>query len=358
MASNASLEFIAAQTKYDAATSDEERLIALQQMKSTAPSHKGAENLRAEINRKISALKSNIERQKTQVAKKGSTQSLSIKKDGIGQVVILGLPNTGKSTLLNKLAGKDVAQVLPYAFSTIEPVPAMMNYDGTQIQLVEVPAIIAGSSTGKANGKELISIARSSDGLIILGSKEEQEIIKKELEASLIFLNRQRPPIEVKPSVFQGVQVAGKEKLKFPVDQLIGYLKSVGKANSTVIISGQIESLSQVSEAINESVVYKSAIFVNSYDVTDHSLIDLKDQIFLMLNKILVYTKKPGKEADLNDPLDLDKGSTLADLAVHLHKDFAKNLKSAKIWGSAKFPGQRVGPDYELKHKDIVEIII
>jgi uncharacterized protein len=356
MASNISIEFSVAQQKYDLATTNEEKLAALIEMKSTAPSHKGAENLRAEINRKISALKSTIERQKSVTAKKGSSTSLSIKKDGIGQVVIVGLPNTGKSTFLNKLVGKEVATVTNYGFACLEPTPAMMVYEGSKIQLVEIPALIEGAAKGKGNGKELISLVRSSDAVIVMGNKEEQEIIKKEFEESLIFLNRLRPPIEVKPSSFQGIQIAGKEKLKFGVDQLINFLKNAGKPNSTVLITGQINSIDEVVEAINESVVYRKALFVDSYQVTDHSLIDLKVQIFLMLDKILVYTKKPGKDAELNEPLDLDVGSTLSDLALHLHKDFAKNLKFAKVWGSTKFPGQRVGPDYVLKHKDIVEI--
>ena len=92
--------------------------------------------------------------------------------------------------------------------------------------------------------------------------------------------------------------------------------------------------------------------------VNDHSLVDVKDRLFLLLDKILVFTKKPGMEADMNDPLSLPRDSTVLDLAKILHKDFAKNLKFAKVWGSTKFAGQRVGPEYVLKNKDIVEIAV
>ena len=150
----------------------------------------------------------------------------------------------------------------------------------------------------------------------------------------------------------------GKEFLKFPEDQLVGYLKGTGFANSSVIISGTINSLTEVSEALNNSIVYKKMLCVNTRMITDHNLIDLRDQIFLLLDKILVYTKKPGKDVELNDPMSLAKGATLSILAENLHKDFANKLKFAKVWGSTKFPGQRVGPDYVLHHKDIVEISI
>ncbi len=358
MPSNVSLEFAEAQKKFYAATTDEERLVALMEMKSHAPSHKGAENLRSEINRKISNLKSSIERQKSISTKKGSAPTMYVKKDGIGQIAILGMPNTGKSWFLNKMVGKKVAEEATYEFSTFKPEPGMMPYEGGLIQLVELPAIVEGSASGKAQGREIISLARNSDALIILGTPEQQKIVSKELLESKIYLNRKRPPIDVKVSTFKGIQISGKEYLSFPVDQLIGYLKNIGFASSSVIITGKINSIQDVSDALNTSIVYKQCIFINSFELTEHKLVDLKDQIFLMLNKILVYTKKPGYEVDLKDPMALSKDSTLEDLAYYLHKDFAKKLKFAKVWGSTKFPGQRVGPDYILKNKDIVEISI
>lgn len=358
MPSNVSFEFSQAQKKYYESTTDEEKLVALQEMKSTAPSHKGAENLRSEINRKISALKSSMERQRTQQTKKGSAPSMYVKKDGIGQVSIVGLPNTGKSWLLNKLVGKEIAEVTEHPFSTYKPEPGMMSYEGGWIQLVELPAIVEGSSSGKAQGREIISLIRNSDAIIIVGNKIEQEVVVKELEKSKIFLNRTRPKIKVNASSFRGIQISGKKYLKFPIEQLIGYLKSSGFANSNVIVSGKINSLTEVSEALNNSIVYKKTLFINSREVTEHKLVDLRDQIFLLLDKILIYTKKPGKEVDRKDPMALRKGTTLADVAEHLHKDFASKLKFAKVWGSTKFPGQRVGPDYALKNKDVVEINI
>ncbi len=358
MPSNVSFEFAQAQKKFYEAKTDEERLTALIEMKSTAPAHKGAENLRAEINRKIAALKSSMERQRTIKSKKGSAPSMYVKKDGIGQISIVGLPNTGKSWLLNRLVGKEIAEVTDHGFSTFKPEPGMMPYEGGYLQIVELPALIEGSSQGKANGREIISLIRNSDAIIVVGNKKEQKIIADELEASQIYLNKTRPKIVVKSSSFRGIQISGKENLKFPKEQLISYLKSSGYANSNVIVSGKINSLQEVSEALNPSIIYRKTLFIDTRKVTDHSLVDLRDQIFILLDKILVYTKKPGKVVDKKDPMALKKGSTLGDVAKHLHKDFASKLKFAKVWGSTKFPGQRVGPEYVLKNKDVVEINI
>jgi hypothetical protein len=353
-------EFALAQKKYYAAVSPEEKLAALLEMKSQAPSHKGAENLRSDLNRKIAEMKSELEKSRVNSSKRGSASaSMYVRKEGTGQIVIVGLPNSGKSWLLNRIVEKQIAEVTPYPFATKEPVPAMFNYDGALIQIVELPAIIEGSSEGKAQGREVIGIIRNSDAvLFVVNSDEQKKIIVSELEKSFVYINKVRPPIFVKVSGFPGIQISGKDFLKFPVSQLEQYLKNSGYSNSQVIISGNINSLSEVAEAMNEKICYKRAIFVNPYSVTDHSLVDLKDQLFLLLDKILVFTKKPGFVADMKDPLSLQKGSTVFDVAKVLHKDFAKNLKFARVWGSAKFLGQRVGPDYELKNKDIVEIAI
>ena len=130
MVSNISVEYANAMKKLDSARTPEERLAALLEMKSWAPTHKGAENLRSDLNRKIAELRSEIERLKSSGTKKGSSSASSamyIKKEGVGQVVLVGLPNSGKSWLLNKLIGKEVTPVTPYPFATKEPAPAMLN---------------------------------------------------------------------------------------------------------------------------------------------------------------------------------------------------------------------------------------
>lgn len=360
MPSNVSLEYALAQKKFYAAKTPEEKLAALLEMKSAAPSHKGAENLRSDLNKRIAEMKSEIERSKAVAAKKGSASvSMYIRKDGTGQIVVVGFPNSGKSWLLNRLTGKELAEVTPYPFATKEPVPGMMEYDGALIQLVELPAIIEGSSDGKAQGREIIGVIRNADAILFASSsKEESAALTAELAKSYIYINKVRPPITVKNSSFPGIQISGKEFLGFAVEKLEQYLKNSGYSNAQVIISGKINSLAEVAEAMNEKISYKKAIFVNPRDVTDHSIVDLRDQMFLLLDKILVFTKKPGKEADMTSPLALARGASIIDLAKALHKDFARNLKFARVWGSTKFPGQRVGPEYVLKNKDIVEIAV
>lgn len=295
MPANVTIEFEDANNEYQQANSSEAKLAALQKMQRLAPSHKGGENLRKDISKKLSQLKKDIERKKTQEKKKGSGESIAVRKDGMGQVVIIGLPNSGKSTLLNKLTGIST-KVASYPFTTKTPAVGMMNYFGGKVQLVELPAIVEGSSAGKADGLKILSLARNADAIIIVAeSKDSEKIVEKEIMLSGISLNK--------------------------------------------------------NEKGNE---FKKSIVINAFEEND--LEKVKEKIFELLDKIIVYTKKPGGKADYDMPLGLPLNATVKDAAMHLHNDFDKRFRFARVWGSTKFPGQRVSKDFELKNKDIVEI--
>ena len=83
---------------------------------------------------------------------------------------------------------------------------------------------------------------------------------------------------------------------------------------------------------------------------------DLKLAIFHLLEIIRVYTKTPGQKPDMDDPIVLPIGSTLSDAATEVHKDFAANLKFARIWGSGKHDGVMAKRDHVLQDGDIIEL--
>jgi ribosome-interacting GTPase 1 len=85
---------------------------------------------------------------------------------------------------------------------------------------------------------------------------------------------------------------------------------------------------------------------------------ELKKEIYQILNIIRVYTKIPGKEPDLTEPVILKKGSTVEDVALSIHKDFVAKLRYAKIWGSGKFDGQMVKRDFFVNEGDVIELHI
>jgi hypothetical protein len=86
------------------------------------------------------------------------------------------------------------------------------------------------------------------------------------------------------------------------------------------------------------------------------NLDELRKEIYQILNILRVYTKTPGKEPDLTEPVILKKGSTVEDVALSVHKDFVAKLRYAKVWGSGKFDGQMVKRDYLVIEGDVIEL--
>jgi hypothetical protein len=352
MTTNAGPEYFVAQKKYQEATTPEQKLAALKEMLKYAPKHKSSENLIAEITYKIAKLKKEIEKQKEQQAKKGSGISFNIKKEGAGQIAIVGTPNSGKSYLLHRLTGIEV-EIADYPFTTTMPEIGMMNFKGALVQLVEVPAIIEGSSEGKANGTQLMSLIRNADAIILLyKTEEEKNTVIKELEKAKIIVGRKKPKITIQPSNTKGLAITGKNFLKIPQNELENILKGFGIHNATIILE-EPATQDKIKEVLDQGIEYKECLFLHTFNTFEDN--HLKEIIFKLLGKIIVYTKKPGKEADLEKPLVVKKGATITEIAEMVHKEIAKNLKYAKVWGSTKFPGQRVAKEYELKMGDIIE---
>ena len=91
-----------------------------------------------------------------------------------------------------------------------------------------------------------------------------------------------------------------------------------------------------------------------AWDVNTPRPNEMADKLFEVLDKVYVYTKKPGQDAS-TIPLVVPQGASVLDVGTLVHKDIVQNLKYAKIWGSAKFEGQRVAKDYMVQNGDIVE---
>lgn len=365
MPANVSYEFGVAQKKYDEAKTDEEKVIALQGMLSSAPTHKGSENLRRDISKRIADLKNKIEKRAAAVKKTG--RSVGIKKEGAGQVVIIGLANSGKSTFLTKFTNAKPV-IASYPYTTTKPEIGILNYGGALIQIVELPSFLE----SKEMANQLLSIVRSADAVIITVpdySKEQIDKIIKIVETQDIYITKRRPNIDLTKGQYLGITFINEQNLMIPKEKAIALLKDSGYRSHTVVL-GQKTNMEDLLLLMNPRAVYHPAIVVsmpfskNNQTLTTYKnlkIFDFKDEtkiteeIFKMVNKIIVYTKKPGQKADLSDPLVLEKGTTVTEAAKQIHKSISKDLKSAKVWGSTRFPGQNVSKNYILKDNDVVE---
>ncbi|MCK9293017.1 MAG: GTPase [archaeon] len=365
MPANVSFEFSIAQKKYDDAKTDEEKIVALQDMVSKAPGHKGAENLRKDLSRKLSSLKNKIEKQALTNAKR-SGNTINIKKEGAGQVVIVGLANTGKSTFLSEFTNSKPL-IAPYPYSTTKPEVGILNYGGALIQLVELPSFLENHDLTS----QIYSMIRTADLCILIiknGLISELETLIKIIESKDVFITKKKPKISFTKSDFLGISFINEQNLLVPKAQAIDFLRSSGFRSQNIILN-QKTTMEDLLLLVNPRASFVPTIIVSmpfarnikktkykDLDVFDFSQKEeIIEKIFELLEKVIVYTKKPGQKADKTEPLVLKKGETIVDAAKIIHKTIYKNLKSAKVWGSTKFPGQVVSKKYVLKNHDVVE---
>lgn len=386
MVTNLPAEARAKWVKVMEARTPQEKLAALQEFLSSIPKHKGTEKLVLQVKRQISQLRRELEEEKRRRVGRGPR--FFVEKSGAAQIVILGMPNSGKSSLLRSLTNaRVVVSEVPY--TTKSPVPGMLRFEDIQFQLVEAPAIIEGASEGVAWGLKSIGLARNADGLIILVDLSEDpiyqyETIIGELEKSRIIVEKPRGRVVIEKRTTGGIQVvvAG-NILNATIEDVKNLLRSYKILNALVKIYGEA-TLEDVEDSIFENTVYKPSIILASkadfqgwrsvYEKlvekvggsiptipvsvkTGLGLDVIGREIFKMLEIVRVYTKQPNQEKPSEKPLVVKKGTTVLEAARMIHSSLYKNFKYAKVWGSSvKYPGQRVGGDHLLEDGDILEI--
>ena len=294
---NASYEFLNAEKAYLNAISIEDKIYWLEEMIRRAPSHKGGENLRAELRTRLKKFREKVEKSK----KMGGVKK-GIKKEGF-QFALIGLPNSGKSSILAKLTNVQ-SKATDFPFSTRFPDIGTFDYEGVKAQIIDLPSL----------GSEYfdIGISNTADCLLIViqDLSEIQEIEKYLLRARgkrLFIINKS--------------DVLNQDELR----KLEERLKS--KRIPGIIFSAH----------------------------TSYNLDQLKRVMFQQMNILRVYTKEPGKPRT-HEPIVLPIGSTVKDAAEKILKGFSQRIKETHLTGpSSKFPNQKVGLSHELKDLDVVE---
>ncbi len=371
-----------------AAKNPRKKLQLMQEFLSLVPKHKGTAKLCAQVKKQMAALRREIEEKKRRKVGRGGPKFF-IEKEGAAQIALIGLTNSGKSSLLSALTNAKV-EVSPYPYTTREPEPGIMTYQDIQFQMVEAPALMEGSADGRAWGLQTLGLARNADGLILMVDLAQDPVsqlstILNELEKARVVVSKPKARVEIeKKFMGHGLRIIliG-NLLDCTVKDVEELLRSYRVNDAVVKISGEA-TLDEVEDAVFESTVYKPAVIVaNKADVEvskkslevleayvngklpivavsclkNFGLEKLGETLFKTLNLIRVYTKEPNQKEPSKKPFILKKGATVYDLAKNIHSDFSKKFAFAKVWANRLvFSPQKVGASFVLEDKDIVEI--
>lgn len=324
------------------------------------PYHKGTEHYIGKLRAKLAKLK---DRLLEGGGKKGGGGGggYAVRKEGDATVVLIGPPSSGKSTLINKITNAE-SKVAPYAFTTVSVIPGMLRYKDAYIQILDVPGLLEGAKEGKGRGKEVLSVARASDLLLIMVDVERKNSLEKltsELEGAGIRVNGTIPDVLIDKKAAGGLIIHSNVKQDISKETIKEVAMEFGAKNAEITIKEKI-SLDRLIDAFSQSRVYLPALFiVNKIDEasnlnfeknilgisadTGEGITELKKAIWDKLGLIRVYLVRPDDEPSYDNPVIAKKGEVIGDVAVKIGSDFAEGKKLAKIWGpSARFPGQEV----------------
>lgn len=329
MPANLTPQYLKAEEAYKQAQSPEERLDGLRKMFVALPKHKGTEKIQAELKQKISKAKAEVD---VEGSKKAAKKGVGVKipRDGAGQILIVGPPNVGKSQLLASLTSAH-PEVAPYPFTTHAPQPGMMKWHDVMVQLIDTPPITADYLEGYIPG-----MIRSADAAMLVldcsvdeGVEQLDELLRRLDEAKVRLLTRAAPASE-------NDAVAEKK---------------------TLLVANKIDA-----EDADVRLEFARDQFAARFEYLAVSatagtgIEELRDRAYRFLDVIRVYSKPPGKPADMTRPFTCAAGSTVLDVARLVHREVADHFKHARIWGTGVFDGQTVGREHVPHDGDVLEL--
>jgi len=324
MPANLTPDYKKAEERFREATTNEEKILCLEQMLRLVPKHKGTDHLRADLRRKLSKLKE----APTQKGAGSHQDIFHVPRTGAGQVVLLGLPNGGKSALVGALS-KAKVHIADFPFTTQVPCPGMIKYEDVQIQLVDMPPItrdyVAPGQVGTYRNGDLI-------GVVIDLSTD----IDEQWRVCLDYLET--------------------KSLLAPENAMVMDDRGNHLAKPVVCIGTKVDLAGAgLLELLAETCPYPMTFLEVSAE-TGAGMDTFVRRVFEMLRILRVYAKPPGKPADMNDPFTLPIGANIHDMARVIHRELAGKLKTARMWGEGVYDGQYVHLDHVLHDRDVVEL--
>ncbi|NQT94703.1 MAG: 50S ribosome-binding GTPase [Lentisphaerae bacterium] len=326
MPANLTPEYMKAEQEYRRASTPEDKLSCLRHMLSVIPKHKGTDKLQGDLKHRIARLKEAVDRGSR---KKGP--SYRVRPEGAGQIMLVGSPNSGKSALLGAMSHAE-PEVADYPCTTREPVPGMVEFEGVQIQLVDLPPV------WREHCESFVfDNIKACDAVLLVADLSSPDPAENVREI-LAFLGEKHVSL-VPARAEESAAELGRETVEYQL----------------VLTKADLDPDGDVAAVVTRELGGEIPVRVVSVN-TGKGLDALPGDMFRLLRVIRVYSKEPGGPADHTSPFAVPIGCTVFEFAGHVHHDFAEQFKSARVWGSSKFDGQTVERNFVLQDRDIVEL--
>jgi ribosome-interacting GTPase 1 len=259
----------------------------------------------------------------------------------------------------------------------------MMEYNGSKIQILDLPGIVEGASKGRGLGRKVLSVARNADLVLMILDVFQPELLEmliNELDEVGIRINKKFPKVFIEKAHYGGLSIHNQVS-DIPSNIVKEVLRINGINNGRVLIKEPNLTVEQLIDVVTGNRIYLPALVVlNKIDLVDGKFISqiekklqnfipisadrkmnidrLKRSIYEKLAFIRIYLKPRGDKID-EDPLIMNQNCTIRDVCLKIHRNFVKDFKHAYVWGSSvKFSSQKVGLDHILNDKDVLRIVL
>ena len=331
---------------------------------------------------RIKAKIARLEKVREERSKKGAGTGFFIKKGIYPSIGLLGPPSVGKSSILNAITNAE-SRVGAYDFTTLSIGPGVMEYRDMKFRILDLPGVIEGAHEGRGRGKEVISVLRNVDLIVVVldPSKYDPSYIIKELQREGIRINQKPPKMSILLKDKGGLNITKVGKSEFDIELLESISREFGIINADIILR-QSMTPDVFIDGLLGNRVYIPAIFIlnksdtpefqKAYEfleslnlnpiptsVTKKRNIDLlKEKIAGKVRMIRVHLIPWNAPAD-EEPMVVREGSTVEDVCKAVHTEFVEKFKFATITGkSVRFPNQRVGLQHRVQDGDSLTVFL
>ncbi|RKP19886.1 developmentally-regulated GTP-binding protein 2-like protein [Rozella allomycis CSF55] len=323
----------------------------------------------------LGLLKAKLARYRAELLEPKGTSSkpgegFDVMKSGDARVVMIGFPSVGKSTLLNKLTNTH-SEANAYEFTTLTCIPGKVQYNGANIQLLDLPGIIQGASEGKGRGRQVIAVARTADLVLMMLDTTKSDVQR---------LNKRKPNIYIKQKKGGGFHFNATVKLTHLSEKLVYQILHDYKIFNVEVLIREDATVDEFIDVLVGNRKYVPCLYChNKIDQITIEEVDalarspnstvisselewnldgLLDKIWEMLSLNRIYTKRRGEYPDFSGGLIVRRGATIEHVCHTIHRSLADEFKYALVWGtSTKHNPQKVGISHSVDDEDVIQIV-